>query len=240
MASYIEKALATERFVGVLEAFVQRIAPYGYRNSLCQVALKLTCPGVPDIYQGCEVWNFSLVDPDNRRPVDFAKLAASLEPLRALYEGEHRFPSTGTWADLLGTVPAMAPAAKQLVVWRLLQLRRQMPALFRNSIYLPLAVEGLQESHALAFARMTEDQAIVVVCGRLLAGLESGQWDGTVVTLADAHPALARPRRWLNWMTGELLENQSPTQSLDTVLGDIRPGSARLPFAVLVAETALT
>lgn len=238
MASYIEKALATERFVGALESFVQCIAPYGYRNSLCQVALKLTCPGVPDIYQGCEVWNFSLVDPDNRRPVDFMELAASLKPLRALYGGERGFPGAADWVQLLGRGPAMPAAAKQVVVWRLLQLRQQMPGLFRSALYLPLAVQGPLEPHALAFARIAEDQAIVVVCGRLLAGLQSGNWAGTTVSLADAHPTLARPRRWLNWMTGELLDNQAASQSLDAVLGDIRPGSARLPFAVLVAQEA--
>lgn len=232
---YIEKSLSTERFVSELEAFVQRVSPYGFRNSLCQLALKLTAPGVPDIYQGCEVWNFALVDPDNRRPADLPALAAALEPLRALYRGEGQYPAPADWHALLGNGPVMPPGAKQLVTWRLLQLRRLMPALFRDGLYLPLALEGPAQEHALAFARIGGDQAIVVVCGRLLVGLGERGWNGTRMALASAHPALARPGRWRDWMTGQTLAN-APDHSLDEVLGDIGPASTRLPFAILVAQ----
>ena len=232
---YIDKALSTERFVAVLEDFVQRIAPHGFRNSLGQLALKLTTPGVPDIYQGCEVWNFSLVDPDNRRPVDLAELAASLQPLRALYQAEERFPAAADWRALLGDGPAMPPGAKQLVTWRLLQLRRLMPALFRDGLYLPLAVEGTAQAHALAFARIGGDQAVVVVCARLLVGLGEIGWGGTRMALASAHPALARPGRWLDWLTGCTVANAAQLP-LDQVLGETGHNQARLPFAVLVAQ----
>lgn len=233
--AYIEKTLSTERFVAVLEDFVQRIAPYGFRNSLVQLALKLTTPGVPDIYQGCEVWNFSLVDPDNRRPVDLEELAASLQPLRALYQGEGRYPASADWQALQGDGPAMPCGAKQLVTWRLLQLRRQRPALFRDSLYLPLAIEGPSQAHALAFARIGGDQAIVVVCARLLVGLGDSGWASTRMPLASVHPALARPGGWRNWMTGETLAN-APEHSLNDLLGDIGPASVRMPFAILVAQ----
>ena len=232
---YIEKTLSTERFVAVLEDFVQRIAPHGFRNSLAQLALKLTAPGVPDIYQGCEVWNFSLVDPDNRRPVDLAELAASLPPLRGLYEGDGQFPSPADWHALLGDGPAMPGGAKQLVTWRLLQLRRQMPALFRDALYLPLAVEGTAQAHALAFARIAGEQAIVVICARLLLGLGESGWGDTRVAVTSAHPALARPGRWRDWMTGYTLANAAE-HSLNDVLGDVGFGGARLPFAILVAQ----
>ena len=69
-----------------------------FRNSLAQVALKFTAPGVPDVYQGCELWDFSLVDPDNRRPVDYAALARELEGLSALYR--ERWPSEADWSAL--------------------------------------------------------------------------------------------------------------------------------------------
>lgn len=235
--AYIEKTLSTERFVAVLEDFVQRIAPYGFRNSLAQLALKLSTPGVPDIYQGCEVWNFSLVDPDNRRPVDLEALAASLQPLRTLYQGEGRYPISADWQALLGNGPSMPCDAKQLVTWRLLQLRRQMPALFRDSLYLPLAIEGPSQDHAIAFARIGGEQAIVVVCARLLVGLGERGWSGTHMSLSSVHPALARPRGWLNWMTGETLAN-APEHSLDDLLGDIGPASPRMPFAILVAQNS--
>lgn len=236
---YIEKALSSERFVSVLEDFVRLIAPYGFRNSLSQLALKLTAPGVPDIYQGCEVWNFALVDPDNRRPVGWSELVAALQPLQTLYLGEASFPVASDWRAILGDKPAMPPGAKQLTTWRLLQLRRLMPTLFRDSIYLPLSIEGAAEEHALAFARIWSDQAIVVVCARLLMNLEHGDWVGswgnTRLTLSSAHPALARPGHWLNWMTGQTLDN-APGHLLNDVLGDVGPGSIRLPFAVLVTQ----
>jgi (1->4)-alpha-D-glucan 1-alpha-D-glucosylmutase len=232
---YIEKTLSTERFVAVLEEFVQRIAAHGFRNGLGQLALKLTTPGVPDIYQGCEVWNFSLVDPDNRRPVDLAELATSLQPLRSLYQGDAQFPSPADWHALLGDGPAMPPGAKQLVTWRLLQLRREMPALFRDALYLPLTVEGASQAHALAFARIGGEQAVVVVCARLLLGFGKSGWGDTRVALASAHPALARPGRWRDWMTGQTLANAAE-HSLNDVLGDVGPGGTRLPFAILVAQ----
>ncbi len=139
VARYIDGALSTERFVRELERFVQSIAPYGFRNSLCQLALKLTVPGVPDIYQGCEQWNFSLVDPDNRRPVDFGAMAQALQQVQALY-GQGAYPSPADWERLMAPVPG--PDAKQLVTWRLLQLRQALPDLFRQSTYLPLTLEG--------------------------------------------------------------------------------------------------
>lgn len=232
---YIEKALSTERFVSVLESFVQRIAPHGFRNSLGQLALKLTAPGVPDIYQGCEVWNFALVDPDNRRPVNLAQLAASLRPLQALYEGKDRFPAPDDWQALLGTGPAMSPDVKQLVTWRLLHLRQRMAGLFRDSMYLPLAMTGAAEAHALAYARIGANEAVVVVCGRLSVALDKSGWGDTRLALGSAHPALARCGRWLDWMTGRTLAN-APEHFLSDVLGDIGPAGDRLPFAILVAQ----
>jgi (1->4)-alpha-D-glucan 1-alpha-D-glucosylmutase len=237
VGSYIEKVLSLDRFVLLLEAFVARLAPHGFRNSLCQLALKLTAPGVPDIYQGCEVWNFALVDPDNRRPVDLPTLAASLRPLQALYSGHERYPSPSEWRALLGEGPAMPAAAKQMVTWRLLQLRRRMPTLFRDALYLPLTIHGEAESHALAFARICDEHVMVVVAARLLVGLAAKGWGATTVAIAPAHPALQRVDHWLDWMTGQAVSN-APELPLQQLLGDLGPGSGRLPFAVLVASDA--
>lgn len=234
---YIAKALASGEFLHALQAWVQRIAPYGFRNSLCQVAIKLTAPGVPDIYQGCEQWNFSLVDPDNRRPVDFLQLQASLQPLQALYAPGH-YPTPADWTSLLGTAADMPAATKQLVTWRLLQLRARHAALLRDAIYLPLAVQGPAASHALAYARVHEGQALVVVCGRLLAAWDAqhrGDWQDTQVSLADAHPALAKPARWVDLFTGQTLDNAQHLP-LSAVLGAVGAGGSRLPFAVLVTQ----
>lgn len=238
VAKYIEKALFCEPFRSALEAWVARIAPYGFRNSLCQLAIKLLVPGVPDIYQGCEQWSFSLVDPDNRRPVDFPALEASLQAVQALY-AEGAYPSAGQWRELLGTGVATMPAiTKQLVTWRLLQLRARDPALLRDAIYLPLAVEGPAANHALAFARIHEGRAVVLVCSRLLARWDAqhrSDWGSTQVVLADAHPALAKPVVWTNLFTGARLVN-APTAPLAAVLGNVGVQGDQLPFSVLVAD----
>lgn len=232
LAAFIDGALALEPFVAALERFVALVAPLGFRNGLAQLALKLTVPGVPDIYQGCERWSFSLVDPDNRRPVDFADLAASLERLRPLYAGG-RFPSPGDWSRLLPACPR--GELKQLITWRLLQLRRAFAAPMRDGGYLPLAIEGEAADHAIAFARWQEGQAVVVVAARLLHGLATAGWRDTRLVVAGAHPALSRIAAWRDWMTGAepALDGQGALR-LDTLLGDLGPSSARLPFVVLV------
>ena len=237
VARYIEKALFCEPFRSTLQDWVGRIAPYGFRNSLSQLAIKLLVPGVPDIYQGCEQWNFSLVDPDNRRPVDFTALQSSLAPLQALY-ADGAFPSAEQWKILLRPGGASLPAAtKQLVTWRLLQLRARHPALLRDAIYLPLAVDGPAADHALAFARIHEGRAVVLVCSRLLAKWETqhqSDWGATQVALGSAHPVLAKPPAWTNLFTGALLAN-APAAPLAEVLGNVGAQGAQLPFAVLVA-----
>lgn len=237
LSAYIDGVLGLDTFVRVLERFVADIAPHGFRNSLAQLALKLTVPGVPDIYQGCEPWNFSLVDPDNRRPVDFAALAASLARVTALYE--HRMPTAREWQALLPACPG--GDVKQLVTWRLLQLRRQETALFRDGGYLPLAVEGPSAEHALAFARLHGGRAVVVVACRLLHGLAARGWRDTRLALAQAHPALARAQTWRSWMTGAAVDVDVEADGgvpLSSLLGEVGPGHARLPFAVLLPEDA--
>ncbi len=231
VAHYIEKSLSSDRFVAALESFVHQVAPQGFRNGLCQLALKLTVPGVPDIYQGCEAWNFSLVDPDNRRPVDYAPLTASLESVREMYE--ERYPQAHEWQSLLGTQGSIPAATKQLVTWRLLQLRKSYTALCKDSTYLPLPITSADgnDAHALAFARIREGEAFVVVSTRVMAQ-HTGNWGDAAVDVAGTHPSLARARRWLNWMTGEIIDNTAPWL-LQTVLGNVADGT-RLPFAVLI------
>jgi malto-oligosyltrehalose synthase len=136
-------------------AFVRSIAPAGAVNALAQMLIKLTAPGVPDIYQGTERWDFSLVDPDNRRPVDFWQRQAAIgryDPADA----------ARTWRDGL---------VKQSIMQRVLTLRRAMPTIFARGSYEPLEVEGPQADRIVAFMRRHEDHAIVTVVPRLPAGL---------------------------------------------------------------------
>jgi (1->4)-alpha-D-glucan 1-alpha-D-glucosylmutase len=240
LASYIDALLRPGQpnpFVAELERVAARIAPFGFRNSLAQVALKLTVPGVPDIYQGCERWNFSLVDPDNRRPVDFDALAADLEAVRALYATGS--PARTDWRRLADEVAG--GRIKLVATWRLLQLRRAWPELLRDGVYLPLACAGHASEHVVAFARQHQQQTVLVVAARLTYTLCQGDpgrwgawgWADTVVQLADQQPALAHAGRWRDWLTGRVIDAGTANASglaLSELLGD----ASALPFAVLV------
>jgi (1->4)-alpha-D-glucan 1-alpha-D-glucosylmutase len=226
-------------FADELQKFTERIAPFGFHNSLAQLALKFTAPGVPDIYQGCEQWNFSLVDPDNRRPVDYAVLARELEALQALYR--QGWPLPAQWQAL--NRHAADGRIKQLVTWRLLQLRREHSKLFREASYLPLAAEGSAADHAVAFARIHEREAVLVVTARLTCTLcgsdpaawSPALWQGTSLRIA-GEGGLRRFRRWRNWLTGEdiVVSTHEEQAALDLQL--VFGGAGELPFAVLLAE----
>ena len=152
------------RFLAEASMFVRRIAPAGAVNGLAQTLLKLTAPGVPDFFQGTEFWDLSLVDPDNRRPVDFAARAAALREgglgEGALGEGAPGEGASGEGALGEGASPVALAGAwrdgrvKQAVIARGLALRRRAPALFARGDYRPLEVRGRFASHAVAFLRV--------------------------------------------------------------------------------------
>ncbi|WP_186270876.1 malto-oligosyltrehalose synthase [Burkholderia gladioli] len=170
-------------FAHALHAFVARIAPAGAVNSLLQTALRIASPGVPDLYQGTDAWDFSLVDPDNRREVDFAERRAI--PVDGPVAGY-----LPTWAD--GRV-------KRALVTRMLGLRARHPETFASGAYLPLAIEGPASAHAIALMRHDAQTRIVVVGSRLALGLlapddagpriEARHWGDTSVVLPLDMPA---------------------------------------------------
>jgi (1->4)-alpha-D-glucan 1-alpha-D-glucosylmutase len=192
-------------FLEDLVAQVRSIAWFGLLNSLSITLLKFASPGVPDIYQGNETLDFSLVDPDNRRPVDYARRRAMLEALREL--------ASSAKAGLAYAVQAMANApetgrAKLWTAWRALELRRTDPQLFERGDYVPLAVTGAKARHVVAFARRHEGRAAIAVAGRLWAslGVPAGTaplgeaaWGDTTLWLAPLGIA-ATP---VNVLTGE-------------------------------------
>ena len=157
-----------------IAAFATRISAAGAVNGLAQTLLKLTVPGVPDFYQGTEFWDLSLVDPDNRRPVDFDVRIA------ALYDSPlHMF--LPHWRD--GRI-------KQAVIARTLALRRACPALFADGSYEPLEVRGRFADRLIAFARRLGDQVAVTIVPRLASRLlrseqeilfNAGAWADTVI-----------------------------------------------------------
>jgi (1->4)-alpha-D-glucan 1-alpha-D-glucosylmutase len=167
------------KFVPAFLPVAEEIARLGAINSLSQVALKLTVPGVPDIYQGNEIWNFSLVDPDNRRPVDYGQrqeMLASLEnasPEALLRE----------WPD--GRI-------KLMLTQRLLRFRRERALLFERGTYLPLTVTGEFADCCVAFAREHEAKWIVVLVPRLSSRVGfppiGEKWKDTAVALSLSFP----------------------------------------------------
>lgn len=160
-----------------LHAAAQALAPLGAINGLAQATLRLTTPGVPDLYQGTEGWDLSLVDPDNRRPVDFA--------LRR------------QWLDDPSPWPALlqqwrSGQCKARLVAQLLQLRASLPELFARGDYKPLRAEGHASAHVLAFRRQHADATLVVAVPRLLGSAEivtpllpAAQWRDDALVLPD-------------------------------------------------------
>jgi (1->4)-alpha-D-glucan 1-alpha-D-glucosylmutase len=154
----------TNAFLADLRAAAAPLAWTGLLNGLSMAAIKLTSPGVPDIYQGAELWDFSLVDPDNRRAVDYERRRALLAAL----EGMAPAPEAAL-RDMLANLPDAR--AKLYVIWRLLQLRKDHEALFRHGGYTAVRTSGLKARHLVAFTRRHGGEALVTVAPRLIAGL---------------------------------------------------------------------
>jgi (1->4)-alpha-D-glucan 1-alpha-D-glucosylmutase len=192
-------------FIAELRRFVAGIAVAGICNSLAQVVLKITAPGVPDIYQGNELWDLSLVDPDNRRPVDFAARRALLSEVTAHGDAEV--------AEICRT-SLRRPAdgrVKLLVTTRALHHRRRHRALYDTGGYLALAAEGDRPRNVVAFARTLDGAApALTVVGRLFASIATAgelpigeaAWGDTRLLL----PSLLPRSRYRDVLTGSLVE----------------------------------
>jgi (1->4)-alpha-D-glucan 1-alpha-D-glucosylmutase len=184
-------------FLADFRSFQRKIHAYGIWNSLGQTLLKIAAPGVPDIYQGTEFWELSLVDPDNRRPVDFALRGKTLAGLR------ERGVSTAVARELLDQRDD--GRIKMYLLWRGLTLRREWATLFSDGAYQPLDVVGPAAEHVVSFARIHGDQLVIAVVPRLLVGLiaadqtpcQAGNWSGTRIALGDLPM-----RRFRNAFTG--------------------------------------
>jgi len=179
LRAFVEAVLADEEFIADLEAFVTPLIEPGRVNALAQTLIKLTAPGVPDLYQGTELWDLSLVDPDNRRPVDYNLRR------RLLAELQGATPEA-IWAQREQGLP------KLWVIRQALSLRRRQPELFGpQGDYQPLMARGARAAHVVAFARST---GAVTVVRRLGLGL-NGDWTNTTLALP--------PGQWRNELTGD-------------------------------------
>jgi len=218
------------QFISDIADFQRRVARVAAFNSLSQTLLKLTSPGIPDIYQGNEMLDFTLVDPDNRQPVDYDVRRKQLDYLL------RTAPSSEFLGKLSGD-PAH-PLAKLYLTWKALNIRKQHAALFQRGDYMPLAVTGEKSNHAVAFARTFEGRCAVVAVPRLCAKL-----------LADSHQTLADPAGWSgtslelpgfhascyhNIFTGECIPAASE-QVQKLSLGDLFQS---FPVALLLSEPA--
>jgi (1->4)-alpha-D-glucan 1-alpha-D-glucosylmutase len=196
-----------EPFLQDLLALQRRLAFFGWFNSLSQVLLKLTCPGIPDFYQGSEMWNLSLVDPDNRRLVDYQRRREVLSELQARIDalGEKRRPFA---AELLANMPD--GRIKMYLIYQGLQFRRAHERLFTEGAYVPIEASGPKRDHVCAFVRSANEEVILVVVPRLVVRLTGSIeqpplgaeiWRTTRLML----PASLASCRYRNIFTGEVL-----------------------------------
>ena len=168
-------AEASRAFFAAFLPFQERIARLGVQNSLVQTALKLTLPGVPDIYQGADLWDLSLVDPDNRRPVDYERRVRLLGEFARLCPGQGSGPVQqflAHWQD---------GAVKLFMTSRLLGVRAARPELFGRGEYEPLYASGPSADLICAFTRRLEENAVLVITARFPAHREAEpEWGATL------------------------------------------------------------
>ncbi len=168
MRHFVETILAPDNtaFLDDFAQFHERIARLGAYNSLAQVALKIAAPGVPDFYQGTEIWDFSLVDPDNRRPVDYALRRRLLAGLDADVQARGR---SAIAAGLMTNI--LDHRLKLFTVATMLRFRQTRRDLFDRGAYIPIATAGSRQAHVFAFSRGDESRQTIVAVPRLLASL---------------------------------------------------------------------
>lgn len=232
VTKFVTKALENRPgnlFVADLKPFAERIARLGALNSLSQTVLKLTAPGVPDIYQGNELWDFSLVDPDNRRTIDYDRRWDTLRRL-----GEPRDNAASLVSEMLAQLGS--GAIKMWVTTRTLQLRNRYPQLFAAGAYTPLEAEGERGEHVVAFARSDGENEIIVVVPRLVyrlagdSGIPLGElWGDDVLQL----PAKSSGACYTHCFSGVQLAASEQDGAARLRLADI---FADAPVAVLVRE----
>lgn len=226
------------RFLAAFEQFHESVLDWGLYTAISQTALKILSPGVPDIYQSQELWDFSLVDPDNRRAVDYPLRQQLLSELQEVVrQGPQRQCELATH---LAAAPR-DPQLKPYVTWRLLELRRREAALFSSGKYVPLAVTGHAAKHICAFAWQWRDargslKQVVAVIPRLLAQLATGNgaagplplWQAETWGDTQVDYAIPTGQKLRNLFSGTIL-NHLPSLSVASLL-------AEFPIAVLTSE----
>jgi (1->4)-alpha-D-glucan 1-alpha-D-glucosylmutase len=235
---YVANVLAAptdKTFLDDFQAFQRRIGHGGLYNSLAQTLLKITTPGVPDTYQGTELWDFSLVDPDNRRPVDYVRRQCLLQELQT------RLAAAGD--DRLALAQELLTCKedgriKLYVTALALHCRRRNPGLFAVGDYVPAQVLGAKGAHIFGFSRRQGDRAAVVAVPRLIARLLADSheaplgeavWQDTRLRV----PGIGPQQTWRHVFTGApvrvAMEDGQPTLAVADLLG-------QFPVALLMAQ----
>ncbi|MEX0761614.1 MAG: malto-oligosyltrehalose synthase [Dehalococcoidia bacterium] len=232
ISEFIDQLLtgpAASEFMDTFLPFQARIAYYGALNSLAQVTVKAASPGAPDFYQGSEMWDFSMVDPDNRRPVDYDLRRRSLAEIqKATKTSLAGFASKllSTWRD--GRV-------KLFVTHAALRARRDNPEVFESGRYIPLSGSGRYSNHVFGFARRAGDRWAIAAVPRLTVSLcdvdeapiGAAAWEDTAITLPEDAPS-----SWVNVFTGDEASHDSDYTALR--MADV---FSTFPFALLVGDT---
>ena len=235
LTSFVDSVLCSPDFREHFVPFHQKISFFGSLNGLSQTLIKLTAPGVPDIYQGNELWQFNLVDPDNRRTVDYDVRHKTLLELQAL--------GSECCEKLKAGVRALANniedgRIKMYLFWRTLSLRKREAGLFRNGEYIPLQTVGPKATHVLAFARREKNHVAITAAPRLCAQLLRGEmhlplgqdiWQDSRIEFPGRIP-----KRFRNVFTGEVLE---PRVSDGDWVIELKELFTDFPLALLTSVT---
>ncbi|MEL6554932.1 MAG: malto-oligosyltrehalose synthase [Cyanobacteria bacterium J06621_11] len=227
-AEFIDKLLGEEGenpFLESLREFQASVQRYGIYNSLSQLLMRLASPGVPDFYQGSELWDLSLVDPDNRRPVDYDERFKLLKHIQSQWRKDPTF----LIEDLINHLDY--GWIKLFVVFRGLAARKEFADVFANGDYTPLQVTGAHADRVIAFSRQAEDEMVIAIAPRFFAGLVNADtlpvgrdvWDDTAVELAGVDQ--------FDW--GELLTNSTVEAKDRLWVGDV---CQQLPVALLIGK----
>ena len=201
--NFVEAVLNPEEdnpFWETFMPFQEKIAFYGIFNSLVQTLIKTTVPGIPDFYQGTELWNLCLVDPDNRRPVDYSLRHKLLQDMQQDAAQDHLELLLRLWDS------KEDGRIKLFLLYQALQTRKQRARLFRQGSYHPLPVQGSQKAHLFAFARQAEHSWALCLVPRFLGSVipqgelpvGSAIWQDTHIELPDTAPAT-----WENKLTAQ-------------------------------------
>ena len=232
VSAFIERILSPQEkseFLCRVARFAQRISYAGMTNGIGQAVLKIASPGVPDFYQGCELWDRHLVDPDNRSPVDFH---VRVDALKGMVDCEEKGKQGGIAGELLSRWPD--GHIKLYAIWKSLRCRRQHPELFREGEFLPLEAAGEQSHHLMAFVRRRAEEIAIVVIPKWVANIPMDGdkiahqefWKGTKLRIPTDSPA-----SWRNIFTCKNLTAKSDTEGQFLAPGELLED---FPVALLI------